>query len=319
MENFEKISNYFIPLKDHNDRIEFALYDDIPDEYELKLIVVDSGTNLKRDEHNLSGLKKTQGFTYWWSPGPSNSNHPNKLDLGDLTLMLTHNDTKVREFYLNRGGIKNKLIIDNKQVLYPLTKDSIYLIYWEIFIDKQYEDVGDIKENSVILDIGSNYGLFSLYAIDRYRPKKIVAFEPNYECFITSKEVLEQFKCFVPYNYAVTKTSGNYKLVDHTENSATGKIVEDSYGDIRGININELIEELNETEIDLIKIDCEGGELDIFKTITEQNLNKIKNFAIEYHSNEILEFIKKKLISFNYEIKIRELTDEIGILIAKKI
>jgi FkbM family methyltransferase len=318
MENFETKYNYFIPIKDHGDRIEFALYDDIPDNYDLKLIAIDAGTNLKRDEYRLTGMEKSQNFTYWWSPGPSNFNSPDKLNLGDIILMLMNNNIKVREFYLNRGGHGQNLIIDNKLVKYPQTKDFVYLIYWEIFIDKQYDDVGDLDENPLILDIGSNYGVFSLYAIDKYKPKKIIAFEPNYECFKTAKETLKEFECFVPFNYAVTKTSGNFKLINHLDNSALGTIVEDENGPIIGIDINNLIENLNVDTIDLVKIDCEGGELDIFETISDQNLNKIKNFTIEVHSTEINNFIYNKLIDFGYDVKINMLHSDMAILTAKK-
>jgi FkbM family methyltransferase len=318
MEKFESKYNYFIPLKDHGDRIEFTLYDDIPDDYDLKLIAIDAGTNLKRDEYRLTGMKQSQNFTYWWSPGPSNFNNPDKLNLGDLILQLVHNDIKVREFYLDRGGHGKNLVIDNKLVKYPQTKDFLYLTYWEIFIDKQYANVGDLDENPLILDIGSNYGFFSLYAIDRYKPKKIIAFEPNYECFKTAKETLKEFECFVPFNYAVTKTSGNFNLTNHHEISAIGTIIEDENGPITGIDINQLIEDLNTHTIDLVKIDCEGGELDIFETISEQNLNKIKNFTIEVHSNEIHSFIYNKLVEFNYDVKTNMLYNGMSILTAKK-
>ena len=71
----------------------------------------------------------------------------------------------------------------------------------------------------------------------------------------------------------------------------------------RNINIvecitpNNLIENyIDEDFIDLMKIDIEGAEYELFKTILDENLIKVNNFLIEYHNNneyQVLDIIKK--------------------------
>lgn len=58
------------------------------------------------------------------------------------------------------------------------------------------------------------------------------------------------------------------------------------------ITPNTLIEEyLDEEAIDLVKVDIEGTEYDFFKTITTENIRKIKKFIIEFHNNDNFEVL----------------------------
>jgi len=318
MKNVDSISNLFVLIKDHVDKIDFSISYDVPETEDLKLVAMDVGTGLMRDQLKLNGYRKSDGFNYWWSPGPSNFNSPDKLNLGDIILQLRHNNNVINEFYLDRGGPGSKILINNTEVFYPKINDPLYLIYWEIFINKEYENIGDIDENGLIIDIGSNYGFFSLYAINKYKPRKIVGVEPNFHAFSTSKKVLSEFKSFLPLNYAITKETGYYELINDSISSSLGKIVAKDNGNIMGVDINSLFDTLQEPVIDLIKIDCEGGELEIFQSISDENLNKIKNLVVEYHSHEIRDFIYDKLKSLNFYLSLDNKESEIGILIAKK-
>jgi hypothetical protein len=43
---------------------------------------------------------------------------------------------------------------------------------------------------------------------------------------------------------------------------------------VESVNINTLIEQIN-SKINFMKVDCEGSEFELFKTITEKNLKSI--------------------------------------------
>lgn len=67
----------------------------------------------------------------------------------------------------------------------------------------------------------------------------------------------------------------------------------------------------------LVKIDCEGCEFEIFKSINSDNLNKIEHFMIEYHykePDEIVNLLKEN--GFNIEMN---QGDKIGFIWADKI
>ena len=70
---------------------------------------------------------------------------------------------------------------------------------------------------------------------------------------------------------------------------------------VKTININDLIESID-SYIDLLKIDCEGAELDIFESIKLENLNKIGKMVIETHSDYIDSYIINFLTENNFKI-----------------
>lgn len=317
MENFGSISSFFIPVKYENNKIEFKLYEDIPKDENLVLVAYDVSTGMKRDVLFLNGKSKSDNFYYWWTPSPGSDDNL-KYDLGDIILHLNHNDKTVREFYLNRGGLGKPLIVNGLEIKYPKTRDNIYNTFWEIFIGQEYEYCTKLGLNSesTVIDIGSNYGLFSLFIIDKYNPKKVIGVEPNYECFTISNEVLKDFKNFKSFNYAISKSIGNFSLKNHTGETVLGEIVEDFNGEIQGVDINTFLEGINDN-IDLIKIDCEGCERFIFETISEKTIKNIKNIILEYHSNEIKNLILEKLNFFGFKSEVSESDDGVGIILAK--
>ena len=71
--------------------------------------------------------------------------------------------------------------------------------------------------------------------------------------------------------------------------------------EVESVNINTLIEQINE-KINFMKVDCEGSELGLFKTISEKNLKNIDKLVIETHGDEIDKFDYDSIISNNFRV-----------------
>jgi FkbM family methyltransferase len=71
--------------------------------------------------------------------------------------------------------------------------------------------------------------------------------------------------------------------------------------DVESININTLIGQID-SKINYMKVDCEGSEFELFKTITEQNLKNIDKLVIETHGDEIDTFVQKTLTDNNFRV-----------------
>ena len=65
--------------------------------------------------------------------------------------------------------------------------------------------------------------------------------------------------------------------------------------------IENSIKQINE-KINFMKVDCEGSEFELFKTITDENLKSIDKIVVETHGDEIGHFVYDKLISANFEV-----------------
>lgn len=272
----------------------------------IKMEVIDINTGLKRD--NLYDVaKRNYNGTNWWAPSPGRLN-----GLGNIIINLYLDG----EFFGYKKMIingDNKLTIGDKEYKFENLEDNNYSTYWEIFINKDYEydDEFNVQKNDVVLDIGGNYGFFSLYSLDK-GAKKTYCVEPLKKPFNHILVLSKEFP-ITPINKAVSVEDGKITMTLCDDVSARNCV--STYNDllnntgevitVESININTLINQIDD-KIDYAKIDCEGSEYDIFKTITPDNLKKIKRYCIESHSNEILELIVSVLLKNNFNVKIKD-------------
>ena len=89
---------------------------------------------------------------------------------------------------------------------------------------------------------------------------------------------------------------------------------------VETITINQLISDYDIARIDFLKVDCEGGELDLFRTIDKEYLqNNVGKIAMEYHSKEIYDEVLDILKSNNFIIEDTLGSNDIGLIYAYNI
>lgn len=215
-----------------------------------------------------------------------------------------------------RLDIKNGLTLLTNQVLDAIVvKDTI--------IDDDYQ-VSTIKQPiKTIIDIGAGIGDFTLMVAKKFPQAKIFAFEPNPEQFFLLKEniKLNNVKNVKNYKIAVgTKKFYLLNLFSFNIHSSTVKTNESKKTiKVKGMRLDKFIN----GKVDLIKIDCEGAEIDILKSISNNKMGLIEKIVIEYHNNIIQNEDKKILKILNnwpYEISIRKnnLVPDTGYIFATK-
>ena len=135
-----------------------------------------------------------------------------------------------------------------------------------------------LKRVDRIIDIGANQGLFLLAARQNFPNADITCYEPNKElddCIgwnakkLNAKYFLEAVTkedCLVQLNFAASDL--------HTTSQVA------STGNVIGTSFKKLIERAGE-EIDIIKMDCEGAEWDLFGDPAAWN--KVRALTMEYH------------------------------------
>ena len=81
--------------------------------------------------------------------------------------------------------------------------------------------------------------------------------------------------------------------------------------------INQLISDYDIPRIDFLKVDCEGGELDLFRTIDKEYLQKnVGKIAMEYHSREIYDEVIEILKLNHFIIEDTLGSNDIGLIYA---
>lgn len=215
-----------------------------------------------------------------------------------------------------RLNIKNGLILLTNQVLDAIViKDTI--------IDDDYQ-LSTIKQPiKTIIDVGAGLGDFTLMVAKKFPQAKIFAFEPNPDQFKLLKEniKLNNVNNVKSYQIAVgTKKSYLLHLFSFNIHSSTVKTNKSKKTiRVKGLGLDNFIK----NKVDLLKIDCEGAEVDILKSISDNKMGLIKKIIVEYHNNIIQNEDKKilKILSnWPYEISIKKnnLIPDTGYIFATK-
>jgi FkbM family methyltransferase len=166
--------------------------------------------------------------------------------------------------------------------------------------DNYFKDIV-LSEDKVILDIGSNIGLFALH----FTPyaERIISVEPTKSHMAIQKEILTGSVCEFEESALGDKTGiGHFSLCafNSTMNGLT-KVVGDYT--VNTFTLEDLCKKYELTKVDFCKIDIEGGE---WLAITEETLKPVFNIIdkifIEIHPPESRDRFKDIFISVGYSV-----------------
>jgi len=185
-------------------------------------------------------------------------------------------------------------LVDRKTKITVKAKRRSYQMFGETWYNHDYDVQGcPVHENDVVVDIGANQGFFTCYMAQK--GARVYAVEPNPETF----EVLGRNIARNRFNDRVTARcvavagfEGDTELFCSSFlDGGTDTIVPShaqaitSSGDavkrvpVKVTRLSSLVSA--DTKVRLLKIDCEGAELEILKDL--KNPERFDSIAIEYH------------------------------------
>lgn len=149
-----------------------------------------------------------------------------------------------------------------------------------------------IKEGDVVIDIGANIGVFA-HRAELRGASKVICFEPmdlTYDCLVKNAGPKT-----TTHKLAVGGKNEFNKFILHTDFSQLGagfnsenetikqnkQIIHESV--TYKIDINSIFDKNLCGRIDFLKIDVEGGEIEILNNITDENLSNLRCLAAEFH------------------------------------
>jgi FkbM family methyltransferase len=184
----------------------------------------------------------------------------------------------------------------------------------EIWIDKIYNPRGwNIQPDWIVVDLGAHRGIFSVFAAREAR--MVWSIEANPEAYamclanLSINGVLSKAKVVNGaisnrggmVDFYVARDAGSSTIVDRRSIDVEKKIT------VPGIPISSLFEEVS--RVDLLKIDIEGGEYELFGNHTLKNwLPKVQRIAMEYHHVEgaTIDELNLILSKEGFEVFLRE-------------
>ncbi len=189
-------------------------------------------------------------------------------------------------------GFSNKNPIIKLKI--PQLKHFIYLrkgtsdidVFEEIFITKIYKKLSALKSCNTVIDAGANIGLFTLYLLVKYPKANFYCIEPEESNFNLLKKNTQNYANIHIFKNGLWHSNSYLKFKDLGVSHWAFQLVESTENDydIHGITVNNLIEKFKLTNIDIVKIDIEGSEKEVFEMHTNW-LTIVKNLMIETHED----------------------------------
>ena len=157
----------------------------------------------------------------------------------------------------------------------------------QINTDRLYDRFFEGKTDAVVLDIGGNIGLFSLYVQDSV--KQVIAVEPTPNHFAILSELTADYPTVTLVNRALHSSNEDIAFYISGHNSTMNSTV-NQYGErvtVKGITLASLLEAYDLDSVDFVKCDIEGSEM---AALTDETIGavalKIKEWFIEVHATD---------------------------------
>lgn len=174
-------------------------------------------------------------------------------------------------------------------------------VYRQVLIEEEYAAAADGHVGTIV-DCGANAGYTSAYLLSRFPDAQVVAIEP----FPANAELCR--RNLAPYGRratvieaAVWSHSGRLAL-DHAGGNEWGVRVRAArtgeIGEIEAIDLPSL----GLRRIDLLKIDIEGSEANLFSDGTDRWLPHVSNIAIELHGADCEEQFHSAMANYRYTL-----------------
>lgn len=157
-------------------------------------------------------------------------------------------------------------------------------VFRQIFMDMEYAlPIPFIPK--IIIDAGANIGLFTIFMNQKYPNAKYICLEPEPNNFKQLNFNLKRIKNIEILQKALWNHNNGVNIEtssEHGEWGATTKDTGNNIGEIPSITIDKILNEFEIDIIDILKIDIEGAEKQLFEKDAKW-LKKVKLLIIELH------------------------------------
>ncbi|MEI6731236.1 MAG: FkbM family methyltransferase [archaeon] len=167
------------------------------------------------------------------------------------------------------------------------TTDEYTLV--KIFLKREYNLKVPFKPRFIV-DAGANNGYSSLFFAMKYPWAKIVSIEPeesNYQVLVKNTS---RIKNIAPIRAGIWYKPGNLKLAnkDMGRKKDSFQVIPAKSSErdkIPAITINQILKRFGKREIDILKIDIEGAEKELFAHNYTSWISKVNCIIIETHDH----------------------------------
>ena len=208
-------------------------------------------------------------------------------------------------------------------ILHPVwirLRSSDTSVLWQVFGIAEY-DADFCKPPRIIVDAGANIGLTSIFFANKYPEARVFAIEPETSNYEIMKKNTACYSNIIPIRAALWKNNTELSVFDpglgkYGFQTMDGIEKRAALERVCGLTIDKLMADYNLDQIDILKIDIEGSEKEIFENasswtgrvgVIEVEMHDriktgcsrvvylaTKDFDFQYHKGETIFLVRKE-------------------------
>lgn len=179
----------------------------------------------------------------------------------------------------------NDLKVPNlKHSLFLRANTSDIPAFLDVFLKDEYK-IKFTNKPSIVIDGGANIGLFTIKIKNEFPDAKIISIEPDPDNFKLLQKNVSKYDNIFLENSGIWFKDTKLKVYDKFDSGKWGMVVEEDLvdGSISAISMKSLMDKYSLDYIDVLKLDIETSEKQLFSENYEDWLPKVKTIIIELH------------------------------------
>jgi FkbM family methyltransferase len=188
-------------------------------------------------------------------------------------------------------------------------KSSDTTVLYEILVTDEYGMLAGIDEPRTIIDGGANIGLAAVYFLQRYPSASVISVEPFREAFEVCRKNLASYGArATAVQSAIWAHEGRVGLDPQGEDwiNRVCAPAEGQSGTAEAVTMASLVKAAGGS-VDLLKLDVEGSEKEIFGPGAREWLPFVRNIVIELHGQDCMDRVFEALAPYDYESSNRDM------------
>ncbi len=183
-----------------------------------------------------------------------------------------------------------EVFFNKKKLSFEIDSNADESVCGEIFVEREYRVVEDLIVRAVepVIDIGAHKGMFSVYVRTLNPCVPIFAYEPEEKNFAALKKHLKMnhVEGVVCKNLAVVGDGGDarrplYLSEDSHNYSLIDAVGDGDFKNVDTVSLTSILRKVGKCA--LVKMDCEGAEFEILRSLGTENFALVSAFYVEYH------------------------------------